>query len=125
MLAFDIETTGLDKSTHAVTVVSLYGSIGQIPVDTVLNFARDGVEPNRTVLMDHMARAHCLCAFNGARFDIPFLMAALSIPSEVGSSWVLKLCDPFEVTPCSVAQGTPLIILLTLSPLLLLLFHRR
>ena len=44
MLAFDIETTGLDASKHAITVVALYGTVGNEKVDLVLNFARDGIE---------------------------------------------------------------------------------
>ena len=46
MLAFDIETTGLDSRKHAITTVALYGEVGTEHVDVVLNFARDGLEVN-------------------------------------------------------------------------------
>lgn len=111
MLAFDIETTGLNMKKDTVTVVALYGTVAadDDPVDMVLNFARDGKEAHRVVLLDLMGRAHSLCAFNGVRFDIPFLMSALDIPSEVCSAWVAKLCDPFEVSdhPPTCPPDTP------------------
>lgn len=100
MLAFDIETTGLDAEKHSITVVALYGDVpgpgGPRRVDTVLNFARDGAEPNRATLLALMNEATVLCAFNGLRFDIPFIVKRLDVPPEEASEWVRKLYDPFE-----------------------------
>ena len=100
MLAFDIETTGLDKTKHSITVVALYGTVqgpdGPETVDAVLNFARDGIDPLRTTLLAILDQADVLCAFNGVRFDIPFIMHYLKVPQEQCSSWVMKLYDPFE-----------------------------
>ncbi len=123
MLAFDIETTGLDVRKHAITVVAFYGIAGNEKVDIVLNFARDGLEvvymccvcvcvcvcvtrddsqPQRTKLLDLMSRAESLCAFNAVRFDIPFIMHFLSVPARTCSEWVAKLYDPFEVNAFDV-----------------------
>ena len=100
MLAFDIETTGLDAAKHSITVVALFGDIpgadGPTRVDLVLNFARDGMEPNRARLLELMQQATALCAFNGIRFDIPFIVKRLAVPPEEASEWARKLYDPFE-----------------------------
>ena len=40
--------------------------------------------------------ARSLCAFNGVRFDIPFLQASLGIPSHTATQWVLKTTDILE-----------------------------
>ena len=37
-----------------------------------------------------------LCAFNGIRFDIPFLMQAFDIPAQTATKWVLKTTDILE-----------------------------
>lgn len=103
MLAFDIETTGLDPTKNTITVVALYGTVpnstGKDPrkhIDQVLNFARDGLEPQKSILVDALNSADVLCAFNGVRFDIPFIFKSLNIPPTTASSWVVKLYDPFE-----------------------------
>ena len=40
--------------------------------------------------------AFSLCAFNGVRFDIPFLVTAFSLDSARVSEWVFKTSDILE-----------------------------
>tara|TARA_B110000444_G_scaffold179388_1_gene168148 strand:+ start:1579 stop:2238 length:660 start_codon:yes stop_codon:yes gene_type:complete len=122
MLAFDIETMGLDASKHAVTVVCAECLFtGQ---RDSFEFARlaakrravmsadmdDGereadlliLEEEHDVLLQRMVdlfdNAPSLCAFNGVRFDLPFLMQAFDIPGPKVAAWVLKMTDILEAS---------------------------
>ena len=114
MLAFDIETFGLDPHTDDITVVALYGTLceGGPLVDTVLNFQRCRDQPGRIALCktltDLMDSATTLVAFNGHRFDIPFIMTALGVPAHRCEKWLLKLYDPFEESKLINDRGTKL-----------------
>lgn len=100
MLVLDIETTGLDPEKHEVTVVCTEDfNTGQ---KKTYNFARlemdDDIGRNallRMLILD-FDEAQYLCAFNGIRFDLPFLKRALDIPSEIVTAWVLKTVDLLE-----------------------------
>lgn len=100
MLVFDIETMGLDPEKHEVTVVCTEEfNTGQ---KKTYNFARLEIEDDigrnallRTLIRD-FDEADYLCAFNGVRFDLPFLKRALEIPSEIVTAWVLKTVDLLE-----------------------------
>jgi hypothetical protein len=48
-----------------------------------------------------MDDAPLLCAFNGVRFDLPFLARRWGIPDERVGGWVRKMVDPFEA--CKLA----------------------
>jgi hypothetical protein len=115
MVAFDIETTGLDPTQYRVTAACLYGAMdGQRPGQRI---TRDAGEPGphvvktfvfknatpvqedldkREEFMAHLDSARGLCAFNGIRFDIPFLQEAWSIPACRVEAWVLKTFDVYE-----------------------------
>ena len=94
MLVFDIETTGLDARKHAVTVVSTQDFRSGRRVS--YEFARTRVEaPERlAALAEEMVlafeEASSLCAFNGVRFDLPFLKTAFSLDTATITRWVLK-----------------------------------
>ena len=47
--------------------------------------------------------APLLCAFNGVRFDLPFLARRWGVPDAKVGSWVRKMVDPFE--GCKLALG--------------------
>ncbi len=66
MLAFDIETTGLDRECCEVTVVKAFDA------------------------------AQSLCAFNGVRFDVPFLYKALRLSEATVAGWLVKTTDILE-----------------------------
>ena len=98
-LCFDIETTGLDASRDEVTMIcsqdlhtgtrrsynfGLPSSLDE-PADDLLK-----------QLVKEFDEADCLCAFNGIRFDLPFMQQALHLHVDVITRWVLKTVDPLE-----------------------------
>lgn len=100
MLAFDIETTGLDFSKNVVTVVCTQDfHTGE---RRAYEFGRvRACEPqNEGLLRDELIQAFdaaaALCAFNGVRFDIPFLQAALKLSQETTAAWLIKTTDILE-----------------------------
>ena len=96
MLCFDIETTGLSPKHCSVTVVCAEDfTTGQ---RYTFEFAR---YPERVQdLLDEMVAvfdaAKSLCAFNGIRFDIPFIGTALRVPDDKCAQWALKTSDILE-----------------------------
>ena len=97
MLFFDIETTGLtDKDKVTVVCTEDYESSAR----KVFNFARTVSEDERQVLRRELMldfdSASSLCAYNGVRFDLPFMQRALDIPVENVTEWVLKTSDILE-----------------------------
>jgi hypothetical protein len=94
---FDIETTGLTEKDLVTVVCTEYYETG---VQKVYNFART-VAPEETValrrqLIRDFDEATGLCAYNGVRFDLPFLQRALEIPVAKVTEWVLKTSDILE-----------------------------
>ena len=108
MLAFDIETQGLSPETAEVTCICACDpetglALTVIPSLTPAEFAAlDGVLPGLSVdpetILAALDRADRVCAFHGARFDIPFLRARYGIPAERAGAWMLKLVDVYEAT---------------------------
>ena len=100
MLAFDIETTGLDPDHSLVTVVCTEDF--ETGERRAYEFARvRACEPqNEDVLRTEMIKAFdeatSLCAFNGVRFDIPFLHKALGLSDATTSDWLFKITDILE-----------------------------
>lgn len=97
MLFFDIETTGLtDKDKVTVVCTEDYESSAR----KVFNFARTVSEDEREVLRRELMldfdSASSLCAYNGVRFDLPFMQRALDIPVQNVTEWVLKTSDILE-----------------------------
>jgi hypothetical protein len=102
MLAFDIETTGLDPANSVVTVVCTQDyHTGE---RRAFEFGRvRAQEPqNEALLRDELVEAfdaaESLCAFNGVRFDIPFLHTALKLSPETTAGWLMKTTDILEAT---------------------------
>ncbi len=100
MLAFDIETTGLEPADSVVTVVCTQNyHTGE---RCAYEFARVRAhEPqNESLLREELVRAFdeapSLCAFNGVRFDIPFLHKALNLSEATTAAWLLKTTDILE-----------------------------
>ena len=75
MLSFDLETTGLNPATCAITCACAYDPERGIERHFLFPLGDDPEEFLQ--LLDESDR---LCAFNGARFDIPFLQVALDSP---------------------------------------------
>ena len=70
MLSFDLETTGLDPISHDVTCACAYDP--DAGVDRLFFFGLGDDPEGFFALLD---AAPVLCAFNGAKFDVPFLQA--------------------------------------------------
>ena len=96
MLCFDIETTGLDPNRCKVTVVCTEDFVSG--ETKCYEFARkpDEFEALRGQLIKHFDDSISLCAFNGIRFDIPFLAKALQIDKFKIANWVAKTSDILE-----------------------------
>jgi hypothetical protein len=95
MLAFDIETEGLEPATCAITVAAVYdGDTGGL--QHVHNLKRDGSAAAEALMQD-LDRADRICAFNGVKFDIAFIVARLKPAPARYEAWILKLTDLFEV----------------------------
>jgi hypothetical protein len=106
MLTFDLETSGLDPCRHLITCAAVFDPNAEI--EQVFFFAR--LDENRRLvpMLDRadefmllLDRADRLCAFNGARFDLPFLQHQLGASPDRVRQWRLKLHDVFEA--CKLA----------------------
>ena len=112
MLVFDIETTGLDACFNEVTVICTE-DLHSGETNTY-NFGRLGIDEDaqRTALVHTVVcafdRAAHLCAYNGVRFDLPFMQRALQISSETVTAWVLKTVDLLEYLRLSGLPTTSL-----------------
>ena len=122
MLAFDLETSGLDPRSDLITCAAACDP--ESDIQRVFFFARldesgelvpmlDGAE----TFMAMLDAADRLCAFNGARFDLPFLQHQLGAsPARVGA-WRRKLHDVFEGCKLGLGVTFPLRDLLELNGL--------
>ena len=103
MVAFDIETTGLDPSRHRITCACLHSH----GLSKTFLFKGE-VEADDIKLQDeflaHLDAAPRLCAFNGVRFDIPFICKAWNIPAERAGGWVRKTLDVFEASKLALGK---------------------
>lgn len=109
MLAFDLETEDLDPRTAGITCAAVCDpSIG---LERVFYFHRDpGTKQYSTEsreageeFMRLLDEAPRLCAFNGARFDLPFVHHQLGASEQRVAAWRLKLHDVHE--SCRLALG--------------------
>lgn len=100
MLAFDIETTGLDPGKCVVTIVSTEdyktGETKHYEFSRVRKEAPERLGALKSELINDFNAASSLCAFNGIQFDIPFMMVSLKLPADVITGWVLKTTDILE-----------------------------
>ena len=111
MLAFDLETTGLDPSAHTITCACVYDPEAGIAL--AFRFEREGEAEEFMTLLD---RADRLCAFNGAAFDLPFIAESLpgATPARI-RAWRLKLHDVFVACKWGLGVTFPLQKLLELN----------
>lgn len=97
VLAFDIETTGL-RECDSVTCVCAYDPDRGVEFSACTPDGRACEE-----FLQLLDAAPLLCAFNGVRFDVPFLARRWGVPRERVGRWVCKLVDPYEA--CRSALG--------------------
>ena len=107
MLAFDIETTGLDPAKCVVTVVCTQDYATGERRSYEFARTRDENPEDHAELVGALAAAldaaPALCAFNGVRFDLPFLETAFGLPAAQVVGWVLKTSDILE--QCRLLHG--------------------
>lgn len=122
MLSFDLETTGLDPRTDLITCAAAYDPDASI--QRVFFFAQDdgvgGLSPALQDAEEFMAlldAADRLCAFNGARFDLPFIQHQLGASAGRVLRWRLKLHDVFVACKWGLGITFPLQALLELNGL--------
>jgi hypothetical protein len=101
MLAFDIETTGLDRERCQVTVVCTEDfHTGEKRAYEFGRALQGGEEAQLHALKEQLVEAfdaaESLCAFNGVRFDLPFLYKALRLPEATVAGWMVKTTDILE-----------------------------
>lgn len=97
MLTFDLETLGPDVKVHDVTCAAVYDPDNGIERYFIFMPPRDDPEE----FMRLLDRADRLCAFNGARFDIPVIERCFKPTPARVEHWRLKLHDVFEA--CKLA----------------------
>jgi hypothetical protein len=119
MLAFDLETSGLNPCVDLITCAAAFDP--DAGIERVFFFARlegDTLVPRLDDAEEFMLlldAADRLCAFNGAKFDIPFLQAVLKPAPERVLSWRLKLHDVFEACRLALCVTFPLQALLEVN----------
>lgn len=100
MLAFDIETTGLDPRKCVVTCVCVQdfhsGQKYNFEFAKVRHESPEQLEALAIELWKLLEAAPSLCAFNGIRFDTPFLGVALGLDAATVRRWNGKTSDILE-----------------------------
>lgn len=114
VLAFDIETTGVNPDKHIVTCVCVYGTRGSREFRKTFLFGRDGAEEHEH-LFEMFDEADLLYAYNGVRFDLPFLAKKFSVKAGRVGAWMLKLFDVFEMCKLSINRTFSLNALLAVN----------
>jgi DNA polymerase III alpha subunit (gram-positive type) len=110
MLSFDIETTGLSFVNDKITCACVYD--GDLHIEKQYVFA-NGDNPEDFLQM--LDEASNLCAFNGARFDIPFIQTQWNIEESRARKWKLKLFDIYEFSVQVFSKGFSLNQLLSVN----------
>ena len=103
MLAFDLETTGLDPARDQITCAAVYDPVQGI--ERVFFFTL-GDDPE--TFMRLLDRADRLCAFNGAEFDMAFIASRLHASAARVRSWRLKLHDVYVACKWGLGVTFPL-----------------
>ena len=103
MVAFDIETEGLDPSTCSITAASLFNGKGLCRGFVFKGECLAEDERAKEEFLSHLDNARSLCAFNGVCFDIPFIAKAWSLDPGRVHNWVVKTFDVFET--CRLGLG--------------------
>jgi hypothetical protein len=100
MLAFDIETMGLKKNTDAITIVSTEDfATGKTRSYEFARIMKDGCqqdyEREKNAMVQAFDAATSLCAFNGLKFDIPFMETQFDLDKTRIAAWAAKTTDIF------------------------------
>lgn len=113
MLAFDIETTGLSFRNCEITAACVYDGADGFQRTFIFS---NGDSPEE--FMGLLDNADTLCAFNGARFDIPFIEAQWGVTAARVYKWRVKLFDILEMSYTMLGEGFSLNRLLTFNSIM-------
>jgi hypothetical protein len=121
MLAFDLETTGVEPGEHLVTCAAVCDP--EAGIERIFFFARLEGQVLVSALdqaeefMRMLDEADSLCAFNGAGFDLPFIQRLLGAAPDRVLRWRMKLHDVYEACKLALDVTFPLRALLELNGL--------
>lgn len=107
-VAIDIETSGLSRERHDITVICMCGRDNkQNLLSITLNMLRfkHKREALRTIVVDVLNAASRITTFNGLRFDFPFMQVAMHIPAQTVGAWAIKTFDVWEIAK-NLCKGT-------------------
>lgn len=117
MVAFDIETHGLKPIEKPITAAAVYNGCG---LSRVFVFKGEDEEADmllREEFLGILDAAPRLCAFNGIRFDIPYIIKDWGLDPARARAWVLKTVDVFEACKLGLRQTFKLSQLLAVNSL--------
>jgi hypothetical protein len=104
MLAWDVETSGLQARTSLLTVATTYSPERQMIYQfAILNSQGKLVKApdfdiKKEAFMKELDDAPMLAGFNTIGFDLKFITIAFQIPPERVMKWLLKSLDIFEAS---------------------------
>ena len=104
MVAFDIETEGFDPLKQRITAAAVYDGNG---LSKIFIFKGEDQAVDlvwREEFLSILDAAPRLCAFNGVRFDIPYIIKHWRLDPARAHDWVMKTVDVFEACKLGLQQ---------------------
>lgn len=98
IVAFDIETEGLHAAKgDGITVVCFHSKHGGETFNLKRAICEGTEEQMKEDIIRRLNDAPCLTAFNGIRFDIPFIQHCFGVKPEIAQAWIDKTFDIHEI----------------------------
>ena len=104
MVAFDIETMGLNPLRDRITAAAVFSGDGLCKVFVFKDEDREADARLKEEFIAILDGAPRLCAFNGVRFDIPYIIKNWQLDPERAHHWVRKTVDIFEACKLGLRQ---------------------
>lgn len=104
MVAFDIETEGLNPLKQRITAAAVFDGNGLCKVFVFKDEDKEGDLALREEFLSILDAAPRLCAFNGIRFDIPYIIKNWNLDPARAHGWVVKTVDVFEACKLGLQQ---------------------
>lgn len=117
MVAFDIETMGLNPLKERITAAAVYSGDGLCKVFVFKDEDKEADARLREEFISILDAAPRLCAFNGVRFDIPYIIKHWRLDPARAHAWVRKTVDIFESCKLGLRQTFKLAQLLSVNSL--------
>jgi uncharacterized protein YprB with RNaseH-like and TPR domain len=104
MVAFDIETMGFKAGVEPITAAAVYDGLGLSKIFLFKGEDRDTDLALREEFLSILDAAPRLCAFNGVRFDIPYIIKDWGLDPARAHALVAKTVDVFEACKLGLGQ---------------------